>query len=205
MWFVVYICAIIGPILAMYEEHVLKTEVFKIELSPSMFNWTYEDNMEQYIYQSSLLNAPDLPSWINYMFSYSHNCGYLYGVPPSHNRAGIQLEVIALNRKTYETRHEIVNLQVSDKLNPAKYEVHMKIDNLNVDDMFEVDRMENLKDIFRKTLWRESENDLYVTFLLSATELGARRPPNPAEGEGLVYKHVFYILNRIALCKHNTA
>lgn len=75
-------------------------------------------------------------------------------------------------------------IQVTEKLNPAKHEVQLKIDNLNVEHMFEVERMERLKDIFRKKLWRDSQNDLYVTFLVSAVKLGARLPLNPKEGEG---------------------
>ena len=166
------------------DENVLMTDVFEILVNPPMFNWTYEGKPDQFVYQPSLLNAPDLPSWINYIFSREHHCGFLFGVPPNENNAKIQLEVIALNRKNYETRHEHINIHVSEKLNPAKYQVHIKIDNLDVDNMFEVERMESLKDIFRKVLWKDSQSDLYVTFLSSAITLGARKPLNPSEGEG---------------------
>lgn len=60
----------------------------------------------------------------------------------------------------------------------------MKINNLNVADMFDVERMDALKDIFTRHLWKDSEDDLYVTFLKSAVEMGARKPLNPNEGEG---------------------
>lgn len=100
-----------------------------------------------------------------------------------HN-AKIPLEIIALNRKSYDTRHELLTIHVAEKLNPAKNEVHMKIDNLNVEDMFDVDTMDRLKDVFRKQLWKDSQNDLYLTFLASAIDLGARKPLNPDEGEG---------------------
>ncbi|XP_063923548.1 epsilon-sarcoglycan isoform X1 [Zophobas morio] len=170
------------------DENVLMTEVFEIVVNPPMFNWTYEGKPDQFVYQPSLLNAPDLPSWINYIFSREHHCGFLFGVPPNENNAKIQLEVIALNRKNYETRHEHINIHVSEKLNPAKYQVHIKIDNLDVDNMFEVERMESLKDIFRKVLWKDSQSDLYVTFLSSAITLGARKPLNPSEGEGVVLR-----------------
>lgn len=62
----------------------------------------------------------------------------------------------------------------------------MKVDNLNVEDMFDSYRLNRLLDIFRCELWRESEGDLYVTFLASAVHLGARHPLRPNEGEGLV-------------------
>lgn len=96
----------------------------------------------------------------------------------------VTLEIVALNRKNYETRRHVLPIVITEKLNPARYEVQLKIDNLNVEDMFEVERMDRLKDVFRKRLWKESDNDLYVTFLASAIELGARLPPNPDEGEG---------------------
>lgn len=40
-------------------------------------------------------------------------------------------------------------MNVSQKANLTKYEVHLKIDNLNVEDMFDRNRTEELLDIFR--------------------------------------------------------
>lgn len=165
------------------DANVLMTEVFAIQLDPLMFNWTFEDSNNQFVYQASLLNAPDLPSWINYIYSEQHHSGFLYGVPPKITET-IPLEVVALNKRTYETRIENLDVIISEKLNSARYEVHLKIDNLNVKDMFDVDKMEALKNVFRKELWRDSSFDIYVTFLSSAIELGARKPLNPDEGEG---------------------
>lgn len=169
------------------DANVLMTEVFAIQLDPLMFNWTFEDSNNQFVYQASLLNAPDLPSWINYIYSEQHHSGFLYGVPPKITET-IPLEVVALNKRTYETRIENLDVIISEKLNSARYEVHLKIDNLNVEDMFDVDKMEALKNVFRKELWRDSSFDIYVTFLSSAIELGARKPLNPDEGEGVVIR-----------------
>ena len=60
----------------------------------------------------------------------------------------------------------------------------MKIDKVNVEDFFESDRYNNLLNIFRNSLWPESADDLYGTFLVSAVELGARLPLRPIDGEG---------------------
>ncbi|GLV44362.1 Sarcoglycan alpha [Carabus blaptoides fortunei] len=163
------------------------TEVFAIPIEPALFNWTFEVANDQFVYQPSLLNAPDLPSWVNYVYSDRHHTGFLYGVPPNEHRE-VKIDIIALNRFNYETRRYILPIQVTEKLNPAQREVQMKIDNLNVQDMFDVERMERLKDIFRKKLWRDSQNDLYVTFLASAVKLGARLPLKPNEGEGVVLR-----------------
>lgn len=98
-----------------------------------------------------------------------------------------------MNRKNYITRHETIVIHVTEKLNPARHEVHMKIDNLNVEDMFDVETMERLKDVFRKQLWKDSEDDLYLTFLVSAVKLGARKPLDPKEGEG--YNFLIIVLS----------
>lgn len=148
---------------------------------------------DQYVYQASLANSPDLPAWINYVYSDKHHAGFLYGVPPDKHNAKIPLDVIALNRRDYSTRREVLTIHVTEKLNRAKYEVHMKIDNLNVEDMFDVETMDRLKDVFRRQLWKDSQNDLYLTFLASAIQLGARRPLNPEEGEGYVL--IQFLLN----------
>lgn len=181
-------------------ENVLMTEVFEIEINPPMFNWTYEGKIsihifnlltqyisgdnDQFVYQPSLLNNPDLPTWVNYIYSNHHHAGFLYGVPPNINNEEVLLEIIALNRKNYETRRIVLPIHITEKLSPAKYEVRLKIDNLNVEDMFDTDRINRLLDVFRKRLWKHSRADLYITFLASAIKFGARLPLNPSEGEG---------------------
>lgn len=69
---------------------------------------------------------------------------------------------------------------------PAQYEVQLKIHNLNVEDLFEEHRQKRLLDIFKENLWKESAEDLHVTMLVSAVQLGARLPLRPTEGEGSV-------------------
>ncbi|XP_076265296.1 sarcoglycan alpha isoform X1 [Rhynchophorus ferrugineus] len=170
------------------DHNVLMTEVFEIIIDPPMFNWTYEGRKDQFVYEASLAHSPDLPSWIHYVSSEKHHSGFLYGVPPNHKKSIVPLQVVGLNKKNYETRVENLNIVIQEKRSPARYEVHLKIDNLNVEDMFEVEKMEALKDIFRIHLWRDSEEDLYVTFLESAVEMGARKPVNPNEGEGVIVR-----------------
>lgn len=170
-------------------ENILLTEVFKIEINPALFNWTYEGNPHQYVYHASLLDHPDLPSWIKYVYSEKNHMGFLYGVAPVNYRYDkVSLQIVGLNKKTYDTKTEYIDIYISKKLNPAKYEVHIKIDNLNVNDIFDIDRMDRLKDIFGKYLWQNSINDIYVTYLESAIELGARKPLNPEQGEGIVLR-----------------
>ena len=62
-------------------ENVHTTKVFILPIEPSMFNWTLHSG-DSYDYQASLVNAPDLPKWIEYLYSKRHHTGFLYGVPP---------------------------------------------------------------------------------------------------------------------------
>lgn len=87
-----------------FVETVVKTEVFTIKLEPSMFNWTFEGRRDQFVYEATLVDHPDLPSWMNYVFSDKHHSGFLYGVVPNHVRHKVTLDVVAWNKKTYETR-----------------------------------------------------------------------------------------------------
>ncbi|XP_060825277.1 epsilon-sarcoglycan isoform X3 [Bombus pascuorum] len=167
-------------------ESILMTEVFVIPIRPETFDWSGDARTDQFSYQPSLLNAPDLPSWIHYTYSKRDHHGFLYGVAPK-DRKYFQLEIIGLNKHTYETRYKVLDMNVLEKENLTKYEVHLKIDNLNVEDMFDRNRTEELLDIFRKRLWKNAM-DLYVTFLASAVELGARLPLKPSEGEGVVIR-----------------
>ncbi|XP_024936252.1 alpha-sarcoglycan isoform X2 [Cephus cinctus] len=141
---------------------------------------------DQFLYQPSLLSAPDLPSWIHYIYSKKDHHGFLYGVAPQ-DQEDFQLEIVGLNKHTYETRYKILNISVHEKENLTKYEIQLKIDNLNVEDMLDYNKTEKLLNVFRNKLWTEA-TDLYVTFLASAVELGARLPLRPGEGEGVVLR-----------------
>lgn len=99
-------------------------------------------------------------------------------------RSFFQIEIIGLNRKTYETRRRVVHLHIENKSEIATHQIYLKVDNLNVDDFFDLYRMSKLLNIFKYKLWKESFFDLYFTFLSSAVSLGARRPLRPTEGEG---------------------
>nr|CAD7199146.1 unnamed protein product [Timema douglasi] len=168
-------------------ENVHMTKVFILPIEPSMFNWTLQGETDQYSYRPSLLNAPDLPSWIHYTYSKHEHIGYLYGVPPLKHK-DIDIEIVGLNQKTYETGQTTVHMKVHEKVDPARYEVQLKINNMNVENMFDTQRLKRLLDVFRQKLWKESEDDLYVTFLASAVELGARLPLLPDEKEGIVMR-----------------
>nr|XP_040226009.2 alpha-sarcoglycan isoform X1 [Anopheles coluzzii] len=167
-------------------DDVSVSELFSLRIEPRMFNWTYEGLSEQFLYRSSLEGYPDLPSWIRYMYSPEYHSGFLYGTPPLRTAdTRVPIEIIALNRLTYETKRLILMLAIHRK-QPAKHVIQMKIDNLNWVHMMDPGRIENLKNIFRNDLWPESRPDLHVIFMDSAVKLGARLPLRPQQREGVV-------------------
>lgn len=66
----------------------------------------------------------------------------------------------------------------------ARHQVHLKIDNLAVEDLFDSQYLDDLLGVFRFELWPEAIHDLHVTFFASAVHLGARLPLRPEEKEG---------------------
>ncbi|RVE52751.1 hypothetical protein evm_002624 [Chilo suppressalis] len=168
--------------------NAVETEMFAIPISPNLFNWTYQEFDQQYRFHASLHGKPELPSWLRYIYSGRHHSGFIFGTPPRSTKSPITIEVIGLNRQDYETRRVLLSLFVKPKVNMARHEVELKIDNLNVEDLLDEHRMTRLKDILKTKLWVESSQDLYTTFLASAIDLGARLPLRPSDGEGLVVR-----------------
>lgn len=54
-----------------------------------------------------------------------------------------------MNKKTYDTRYKVLNMNVQQNENSTKYEVYLKIDNLRIEDTFNLTTMEKLLDVFR--------------------------------------------------------
>ncbi|KAH8374486.1 hypothetical protein KR200_009650 [Drosophila serrata] len=161
-------------------------ELFTYKIEPQLFNWTHQVISEQFRYRPSLMNYPDLPSWMRYMYSHEYHAGFLYGTPPE-STAGkdISLDVVALNRQNYETRRIVLSMFVAHKF-PTPNVVQMKIDNLNWVHLMDPGRVENLRNIFRKDLWPNSKEDLSVVFMESAVNMGGRLPLRPQQREGVI-------------------
>ncbi|XP_008206068.1 alpha-sarcoglycan [Nasonia vitripennis] len=160
-------------------------QLFAISVVPKYFNWTSDEGRNDYDYEASLVNSPDLPPWIHYTYSKRTHRGYLYGVAPKDQK-NFTLEIVALNKKTYETRTKVLEVVVSENESISKYQVQLKV-NWNVEDMFDHNRTETLDEIFRKQIWKNA-TDLQLTFLAPAVELGARYPLKPGEEVGSILR-----------------
>ncbi|VVC26480.1 Hypothetical protein CINCED_3A016265 [Cinara cedri] len=165
---------------------VNETEMFYYEIQPELFNWTNGIDAK-FAYTPSLQNYPDLPPWIHYKFNSKNRHGYLYGTPPvSPLERQIRLDIIGLNKKTYQVTKQVIQLNIVQKFGFAKNEIRFKINNLNVEDMFQEEHIPRLLDIYKQTLWVDSKPNLYVTFLASASDLGQRLPLDPNDTDGVV-------------------
>lgn len=97
---------------------------------------------------------------------------------------------MALNRQNYETRERQLQIFVAHKF-PLTNIIQMKIDNLNLVHLMDPGRVENLKNIFRKELWTESESDLSLVFMESSVNMGGRLPLRPQQREGFVTLYIY--------------
>ncbi|XP_031634885.1 epsilon-sarcoglycan isoform X2 [Contarinia nasturtii] len=174
-----------GELLSMSLGRVNVNEWFSKKIEPKMFNLTLEQP-DQFEYRFSLKNYPDLPSWMRFMYSTEYNSGFLYGTAPEElSGQDILLDVIALNKLTYNIQHSVLSLHITRKTSYAVNTVQMKIDNLNWVHLTQPGRVENLKNIFRLDLWPESKNDLHISFMESAIKMGGRVPIQPQQKEGI--------------------
>lgn len=157
--------------------------LFTAQIDQSMFNWT--SNVVSF--RASLKDYPDLPSFIRYMYSDERRVGYLYGTPTEQYASKeLQLDVVALNKQTYQTRTERIILKVEKSSKGLRNILQMKIDNLDWANLMDPGRMSDLKNVFRNELWEESKHDLSVVFLDTAVNLGSRLPASPQLKEGVI-------------------
>ena len=163
--------------------------VFRISFNANMFSWS-EGNLgglerHDYKYTPALRDSAGLPEWLKYRYSQRHKAGFLYGVPPAPFQF-LEIDVVAVNRNTFEYGLLRLAVNVTDDDDPAAHVVSLKIDNLDVVDMFDAHRTRNLKALFAHNLWNESRGDLHLAYIASAVDLGFRRPLDPALKDGLV-------------------
>jgi len=163
-------------------EVAVRGRVFNYFMTPLAFNWTH--SQEHVSYRASQLGQPGLPEWLKYKYSERHRSGLLYGVPPSQGVTEIQ--IVATDMITFDTSVIQLNILVDPEVMGSKNKVRLKIENLNIEDIFDSHRKQRLLDLFRNQMWLESATDLDLTFADSSLELGGRKPLQPSRKNGVV-------------------
>jgi hypothetical protein len=87
------------------------TEAFLIPITRSSFPAMNTSDPLRYLI--SVQDMPDIPSWMFYRFDEASQTGLLYGSPVSDG--DIELEVIALNERTYDTSQDSLKLTVVER------------------------------------------------------------------------------------------
>ena len=96
---------------------------------------------------------------------------------------------MATNRETFETGLLNLTINVTASLNrkgASIYNVKLKIDNLNIEDVFDSHRLKSLKNLFKDRFWPQTSLDLHLTQISSSLEVGYRRPIIPTQKDGVV-------------------
>lgn len=74
----------------------------------------------------------------------------------------------------------------------AKHEIYLRINNVNIEDMLDVNRQKALIEIFETYFWPESRGKLYITCLVAAEDIGFRLPVNPNDTAGYINNHNYF-------------
>jgi len=158
-------------------------QVFSLFLTPQYFNWTHTEG--EVTYRPSSLGLPALPGWLRHRPLPDRRAALLYGRP---EMAGLtRLQVIVTDRHKFETGLLDVDINVEEAVE-ENFEVNLKINNLNIEDIFDWQRMERLKKVFQDNLWQEAHQDLRLTYADSVPQLGGRKPLNPSLKDGVVIR-----------------
>jgi len=158
-------------------------QVFSLFLTPQYFNWTHTEG--EVSYRPSSLGLPALPGWLRHRPLPDRRAALLYGRPPLPGLT--QLQVVVTDRHSFKTGLLAVDINVEEAVN-ENFEVVLKINNLNIEDIFDWQRMERLKKVFQNNLWQESHKDLRLTYADSVPQLGGRKPLNPNLKDGVVIR-----------------
>ena len=157
--------------------------VFVFLITPQHFNLT--STTSSLTYRASQRGHPSLPAWVSLHHLQALQAGLLYGVPPSQGQTS--LEVLATNTDTFVTSKLVVSLHTQTRAN-NRYQVTLKIDNLNIEDIFDETRKGRLLSLFKTRFWPEAAGDIHLSFAESAIKVGGRRPLKPSSKDGVVVR-----------------
>lgn len=88
------------------------TEAFFLTINDGQFGETI-NSPDPFEFIPTIKGFPDLPNWINYRFPNGSKFAYLYGTPKSPGN--FTIEVIAINKRTYDTYQDTIRIQVSPR------------------------------------------------------------------------------------------
>ena len=157
--------------------------VFVFLITPQHFN--FSSSSGGLTYRASQRGHPSLPAWVSLHHLQPLQAGLLYGVPPDQGQTS--LEVLATDTDTFVTSKLVVSLHTQTRAD-NRYQVTLKIDNLNIEDVFDETRKGRLLSLFKTRFWPEAADDIHLSFADSAIKVGGRRPLKPSSKDGVVVR-----------------
>ncbi|XP_054168579.1 alpha-sarcoglycan-like [Oppia nitens] len=166
--------------------NIYTTQAFFVQITSDTFYKAIApgDSIE---YIASIAGMPDLPVWMHSRHPNSTGRAYLYGSPALNDDGDIDIEVIALNQYNYDITKDFMKFRVIKREKTAKFEVELKFVNYNLDNMFENNRFDDVLQIFKDKLWKDSQ-DVYITKIAAPLDVGQRLPLDPREKEGVIMR-----------------
>lgn len=163
-------------------------KLFVLDLHSLEFNWP--ENSSNIEYKIIYNKYPDLPDLFNFI-SNDNGEAYLYSIPFKQNGTNqYPFEIISINWDMANLRRKNIVINIGDhsqNVNDKMYEIYLKIDNSDITDILQINRMKSLKNVIAN-LWMINDYDLFVTYFESAITLGSRMPLDPNDREGVVMK-----------------
>ncbi|XP_072181128.1 epsilon-sarcoglycan-like [Diadema setosum] len=146
-------------------------------LRTDLFDQYTLDAADPIILRPSLVSLPSLPQWLKFVQPDASSDGTLYGTPEETNVGDFNLEIVALNTKTYESSRILSSLYVQE--NPVSPAVlsNFFISNQNVADFLSTQVQEDFLSVVA-SLWGQ-RSGLVIQSLTSAKDLGLPVPLNP--------------------------
>uniref|UniRef100_UPI00358E3F21 epsilon-sarcoglycan-like n=1 Tax=Myxine glutinosa TaxID=7769 RepID=UPI00358E3F21 len=161
--------------------HVLNRAYYKRFFPPHT-----EDRDDPIIFHTNRQGYPDRPGWLHYLQRSAHDNGMLYGTPTGQNVGKTVLEVIAYNRRTFDTIQHALVFHILPSNVTLPFQAEFYIRNMNVEEVLPSNVLGDFLGAV-KAIWQPGHNlRLHALNVSSALDRGGRVPlPLAGKKEGV--------------------
>ncbi|XP_065883643.1 epsilon-sarcoglycan-like [Dysidea avara] len=159
------------------------------ELAPQLFNSTGERVSVHYSISSEPFAG--LPAWLNFYQRNSSTPGILYGTPTIRDIGRLDVQVIAINRNTFDNLVVIVSIDVAEYVAKTDYSIDLFITNNNFDGILMGGTLTSLTTVIQTVL---QSPDLLVESVVHPTFRGDSLPLPTKDN---VYEGVYVIFGNV--------
>ncbi|KAH7644835.1 mitochondrial inner membrane protease atp23 [Dermatophagoides farinae] len=168
------------------------TEAFYTPLLLNRTGWSFGGvPVTQLEVMPSLSGHADLLNWMFYFRRPNSPIGFIYGTPPLNDDGDIDIDLVILNRVTFNTTSYRLKYRILNRDEIYKFQVEMKFFDMDIEDFFNGGMLTTVQDIFANRLWQSGDhnaNSVYVTQVARPIHVGGRFPLDPSEKECVVIR-----------------